>query len=248
MEHPGSVFDDVQYRPVTLTEYWRMESGTLSLVFSMLAQTLELFDLHDPSLKADVLKAYTYKFTTLFAAYSTVMAFPSASDNRIATHYGYYMSTDTVETTFGAASGAALMNGLRVDVDVKPILAPMWENRRKSVNKLSRLQVREFELAALAGILLWEHLDRMGLVTPVGEEIRSQTYADFHNEVLSKYGPIQGPVRIVKLLSFVEDVSETVASYRELELMGRIFLDAACPNAYVDPEKLVARTDSPRAT
>ncbi|KAH7700462.1 Protein NHR-12 a, partial [Aphelenchoides avenae] len=147
MENPDSVFAEAKYRPVTKAEYKRMETGTLSLVFSMLSDTLNHFDVQDQAQKVEVLKTFVPKYTTSFGSFLSVQVFPDPADNRIVTHYGGYISPETTRIFFEGYD--------RVEEKEK-ILGPVLATARKCISKMCRLQVREVEVAALVGIMLWE--------------------------------------------------------------------------------------------
>ncbi|KAH7684482.1 hypothetical protein AAVH_41010, partial [Aphelenchoides avenae] len=157
---------------------------------------------------ADVIRDYCLKFTGVYALLLCLETFPDPGDNRVVVHYGGYVSPETVNIFYDEASNLHLMSRRLVgQVDIESFIRPLIHARRKCIDRLCRLRIREIEMAALAGVLLWENLERMRLITPKGAQLRNQMYTAFHNDVVAYYGSANGVVRVVRILGLVEDLT-----------------------------------------
>ncbi|KAH7726641.1 hypothetical protein AAVH_05525 [Aphelenchoides avenae] len=92
-----------------------------------------------------------------------------------------------------------------------------------TAKKFRGLHIREVEVAALATALLWEEVAKQNLLDAEMSAMRDACYEEFHANVIKEYGPVEGGIRIVKLLCLSKDITILTSLYAELFLMSSIF-------------------------
>lgn len=144
--YPDNIFAAETHRLVKHSEHVKMERGCLSLMFSMVNDWFQPFDTLDHTLKVLVLRAFSTSFSLIDQAYKTMSAFPEMDDTRFVLHYGQYIDETKLEFFFQEHKDPNASAAV-----VKEII----QRCRALTNKMRKLQIREQEIAALTGLILW---------------------------------------------------------------------------------------------
>jgi hypothetical protein len=98
----------------------------------------------------------------------------------------------------------------------------MLKRSTQAVRKLSQIKMREVEIAALAGILLWNEgilfITKLTLLLYIlhlvsnmriegSEKIRSSIFAEIHNDIVANYGLSKAGIRFGSLLNIIHDIT-----------------------------------------
>lgn len=150
----------LQYRLVKHSEHVKMERGCLSLMFSMVGDWFQPFGILDHALKVPVLRAFYAPFSYLDKCFKTTRAFPEMDDTRIVLHYGQYIDINKLDFFFQEHKDpSATIKWVKFFLNLPDsILSTVKDILTRCVtltNKMKKLKIREYEVAALAGIILW---------------------------------------------------------------------------------------------
>jgi hypothetical protein len=211
--YPNNIFAAESYRMVTHSEYVKMERGCLSLMYSMVNDWFQPFSELDHELKVTALRSFSARFTHLDQCYRTVQTFPDTNDSRFVMHYGQYVDLKNMQYFFSEDKDPE--ESARHAVTV-------ISSFRQLVNKMQRLGVRDIEVAALAGIILWNEV-ALASSFDTTDKIRDRIYAELHNNMILTYGVAGTGSRLGSLLCLMHDLNILAKEISESVTIGKIF-------------------------
>jgi uncharacterized protein involved in propanediol utilization len=71
---------------------------------------------------------------------------------------------------------------------------------------MRKLQIRDSELAALAGIILWNEVATASNIDNT-DKIRNRIYSELHSNIIMNYGIMETGARMGTLLGLLHDLS-----------------------------------------
>ncbi|KAI1712558.1 zinc finger, c4 type (two domains) domain-containing protein [Ditylenchus destructor] len=200
VENPGIIFTEAVPKPITHLEYMKFENATLTLIHSFLVETKDLFGEFVLEEWAAFTRPIALKYSILHKAFITSQTSTPEGSMRIMTHYGYYMDKDSLKLFFGDSQF--------VDQRVKFI----------------HVQLREIEAAALCGIMLFEYMHHNGQLNDMALQKKEAFYAEIHANLIESYGLKAAGVRLISIMPFIMDTTETEVVFKELMMMSKIFI------------------------
>jgi len=210
--YPDNIFAAETYRLVRHSEYVRMERGCLSLMLSMLGDYFPPFSQLSAELKAAALRAFSARFTHLDQCFRTARVFTTEGDTRFALHYGQCFDVSRMEHFFAEdgdpESSARTAEGVMV-------------RARRVVAKMQKMGMRDMEVVAMAGIVLWNEVAQMNVQDT--EKIRDAIYAELHADILLNYGLAETGPRLGAVLAMIQDLNMIEREISESVIIGRIF-------------------------
>uniref|UniRef100_A0A915D2T3 NR LBD domain-containing protein n=1 Tax=Ditylenchus dipsaci TaxID=166011 RepID=A0A915D2T3_9BILA len=188
-----------------------MERGCLSLMYSMLNDWYQPFDslIHD--LKVATLREFSMRFTLLDQCYRTMQTF-KPEENRFVMHYGQYIDGDNMEYFFAENKDPEMLARMAIN-----IMVPC----RRATAKMRQMAIRDIEVAALAGIILWNEVGNLNVEDT--DKIRNQIYTEIHNNMILTYGVSGTGARLGSLLGLLHDVDVIQKEISESITIGKIF-------------------------
>ncbi|CAD5228658.1 unnamed protein product [Bursaphelenchus okinawaensis] len=216
--YPENIFSADKYRMVKHSEHLKMERGCLSLLFSMVNDWFQPFDTLSHEIKVVVLRQFSSSFSHLDQAYKTMQEYPQGDDTRWVLHYGQYCDITNFEHFFAEDKDPSI---------AAKMCRPIMIRCRHFVAKMKRLQVREVEIAALAGVLLW---NEVGLATSYegSEKIRDRIYSELHSNIIITYGVNETGARMGALLCLLNDVQVLHKQAAESSIISKMFNPHVC--------------------
>ncbi|KAI6190772.1 hypothetical protein M3Y97_00154900 [Aphelenchoides bicaudatus] len=211
--NPDNIFSAELYRLVRHSEHVKMERGCLSLMFSMVNDWFQPFNEIDHALKVLVLRAFSTSFSHLDQCYKTMLAFPTMNDSKFVLHYGQYIDNDKLEFFFQEHKDPNIAATVSKNVLTRC---------RTLTNKMRKLQVRECEIASLAGILLWNEVALASNLDNT-DKIRDRIYGELHSNIIMNYGIVETGARMGSLLCLLHDLSIIAKEINDSIFLGKIF-------------------------
>lgn len=80
------------------------------------------------------------------------------------------------------------------------------------VNKMRRLQIREVEIAALAGVILWNEVALTSNFAGA-DKLRDRIYSELHSNIILTYGVSETGARMGSLLCLLNDLNVSLLLY-----------------------------------
>ena len=159
-----------------------------------------------------LLQAYSVRFGLLSTVFCSYSKSPPLPEHVFQMHYGQYMDYTHLEAFF-------------VDMVMRgEMISPsIYSSLRKTRKMFTTLKVDECEIAALAGIMLWNEVSLLLLDWEPAEQARQQIFQELHGYLLTKYGVGRTGVRIGSLLCSLHDLGRAAGDIMEHQTMEKIF-------------------------
>uniref|UniRef100_A0AC34QZJ2 Uncharacterized protein n=1 Tax=Panagrolaimus sp. JU765 TaxID=591449 RepID=A0AC34QZJ2_9BILA len=220
--YPGKMFADDAKVPmdrVTQSEFQKMERGCISLIYSMLNDFFLPYKDLEKETRLLLLHAFELRFGLMQGIFLTTKFVPPVPDNLWVVQYGQVLDENNMETFFDLDGNPAATAKAMKSVC----------NRLRKVRKMfQRQNTDETEVAAMAGVILW---NEMNLLTPQWEpcsQIREQILGELHNYLISKNGLCGTGARIGSLMCAIHDLNTAAKEIREHQTMEKIFYSTTC--------------------
>lgn len=222
--------DNVKYKPIKKSEYNFMENRTLPLIQAVYAERFKELGLTDDKTKNDLVKPSAFlRIALLHQKFLTSQVFPTPEDQRLATHYGYYIDRDNLQDLWSELPNAAAC---------AEMTRPTTSKGRVYSAKFRKLRVSYVDAALLAIFILCNETENRDCMTPAMERIRDGILSEYHKYCVARHGTEAGPVRMARIIALLQDEATFHLNYVDLCSMARLFVD--------EPEhwpKLPAPTD-----
>uniref|UniRef100_A0A914CSA3 Nuclear receptor domain-containing protein n=1 Tax=Acrobeloides nanus TaxID=290746 RepID=A0A914CSA3_9BILA len=144
VEHPNKTLSNLEFEKDTKIEWNRVERYCVFVINSMLNESFEPYNLMQESQKRLIVKNVFTKITFLIKCYQTSIYYPDPEDNRVVTHYGYYLSHETNDYFF---SSEVVMKNIE---DFYRLHNQYLDSARALSMKLIKYGIRDIDIAALS--------------------------------------------------------------------------------------------------
>ncbi|KAI1700740.1 zinc finger, c4 type (two domains) domain-containing protein [Ditylenchus destructor] len=231
LDNPQTIFSELQYKPLKLDNWMRMEWGCVSFMHAMFTNYFDPFTLLPHAKRVEVLKHYWKYFQALYSAYLSVAAVPyfeqastagnmsqnDAKVNKFVIHYGYYGDMDTLRIFFPKEVGT--------DPDkVVSYFEPLMKPALTYGNQYYQLNITELELVAMIAILFWNTVDKFGLLNTEMRQKRETVFVELNSMLIRTLGGINGSIRLGQIVSFLQITMGRAVEMNELWRMVKILL------------------------
>ncbi|KAI6181830.1 Nuclear receptor domain-containing protein [Aphelenchoides besseyi] len=211
--YPNNVFSTESYRLVKRSEHIKMERGCLSLMYSMVNDWFQPFDTLAHDLKVHVLRAFSAIFSHLDQCFKTMQAFGEMNDSRFVLHYGQLIDSNKLEYFFQEDKDPSASANICKEINARCL---------HLTNKMRKLAVREIEVAAMAGIMLWNEV-AIACNYDNTDKIRDRIYSELHSNIIITYGVNETGARMGSLLCLLHDLNMIAKQISESVIIGKIF-------------------------
>jgi len=92
---------------------------------------------------------------------------------------------------------------------------------KRVVTKMRQMSIRDVEVAALAGVILWNEVGHLNVEDT--DKIRNQIYSEIHNNMILTYGVSGTGARLGSLLALLHDFNLVEKELSESVIIGKIF-------------------------
>ncbi|KAI6224162.1 Nhr-33 [Aphelenchoides besseyi] len=172
-----------------LIQTQKMERGCLEFINEMKENFFPPYN----TLTVDVKQQLLGSFEKLFRALdrnSKSCRFFADNKNFLYMHYGQYVDIADVFSFFNDVDSPESLTKLAV---------PICDASLRLRVKLEELKIRDCEVAALAGLLLWRRV--AGITSNQNSEvIRDRIVQELHDDLMETYGPKETPSRLTELI------------------------------------------------
>ncbi|KAF7635253.1 hypothetical protein Mgra_00005369 [Meloidogyne graminicola] len=209
--YPDSIFSEETYRMVKHSEYVKMERGCISLMYSMLTDCFPKFNSLSQELKVSALRIFSNRFTHLDQCFRSISVFPEKGNKRLVLHYGQYIDSNNMEYFFGDEQDPA-QTAKSCTKTIKRFM--------QTVDRMKEMDIRDVEVAALAGIIFWNELAYLDVND---DNIRESIYSGLHNNLILNYGIATTGIRLGLLLDLIHDFNLIEREIRESCIINKFF-------------------------
>uniref|UniRef100_A0A914R000 Nuclear receptor domain-containing protein n=1 Tax=Panagrolaimus davidi TaxID=227884 RepID=A0A914R000_9BILA len=97
------------------------------------------------------------------------------------------------------------------------------KNVKRTRKTFSTLKIDECEIAALAGIMLWNEAAQILPNWLPGEKAKEQIFQELHGYLINKYGNVNIGIRIGSLITTLHELSNAARAISEHRTMEKLF-------------------------
>jgi hypothetical protein len=159
-----------------------------------------------------IFQNYNVRFNLLNGAFASYQKGPALPDSVFQLHYGQYMDYNNMEIFF---TDMATRNQDATDI--------IHKNVKRTRKTFSTLKIDECEIAALAGIMLWNEAAQILPNWLPGEKAKEQIFQELHGYLINKYGNVNIGIRIGSLITTLHELSNAARAISEHRTMEKLF-------------------------
>ncbi|KAI6196062.1 hypothetical protein M3Y94_01064300 [Aphelenchoides besseyi] len=196
MLYPETPIDTNQLacRKITHSELIKFEKGCLPLVHSLLTKWCPIFRNLPVKIQATIFRSFHAIWSPLQKCFLTATWIPAAPIGGFVFHYGLYV--DVFDQFF---------NSDNFPQESRKYTEKMRFLGMMTAEKMRKLEIREIEFGALAGIILANEIDST-FKCAVMSIFRERIFQDLHANITSVYGEQEVGTRMAALICLIQDL------------------------------------------
>ncbi|KAI6192815.1 hypothetical protein M3Y99_01917400 [Aphelenchoides fujianensis] len=206
---------DGEYLQIGMKAYSVMENRTLRLACCAIAELLA--DCPDLNLqeRMAILKSSILEVSSCYKYALTARVFPALDNQHMALFPGCFCRLDGIH------------DFMREDYErTKHVMQPLWGVGRVGISRFRHLRPSFDESAVLFAVIVYENIERLGIMKQYAATQREQLYAELGTYLTYQYGTQATSVRLVRLLSLLCDVKCYTTAYEDTYSLLGLFLPA----------------------
>ncbi|KAI6184811.1 hypothetical protein M3Y97_00636200 [Aphelenchoides bicaudatus] len=209
------LYSESDVTQVRYSKYVQMRRACLSPIYVMINDFFRPFNELDSDLKKAILRPFADQFTILDQAYQTFKMFYATGNTHIFLHYGQFIDPNNLSHFFDETENP--------DTKTK-ILSTALNRLQTLVSKMETLNIRDKEVSALTGILLWNEVSvSISQQQQNVVEIQEQIYQELHCDLESAYGKDDAGQRMGTLMCMLQDVDACVKPLTDIFTLTKLF-------------------------
>uniref|UniRef100_A0A914E5E4 Nuclear receptor domain-containing protein n=1 Tax=Acrobeloides nanus TaxID=290746 RepID=A0A914E5E4_9BILA len=217
VEHPDKTLNNLEFEIDTKTEWNRIERYCIFVLNSVLNEYFEPYNLMQESQKRLIVKNVFTKIIFLIKCYQTSIYYPDPEDNRLVTHYGFYVSYETNDYFF------------RSEVTIKNVedfyrLHNQYLGEKRAIAmKINKYGIRDIDLAVLCYLIFSQECEKHSLCNSEIEIVKGFLFEEYHKNLINTYGFEKSGVKFANVLCLLNDITELQLLVYEFRMIGKVF-------------------------
>ncbi|KAI6236055.1 hypothetical protein M3Y95_00116800 [Aphelenchoides besseyi] len=205
--HQGHPIKDFESIPIDKCKQFELETASLQLGKEMVQKLVtNCFLTSEPEIALMI--------TIAHKAFLTSRVFPTPGDTRVAYFVGFHLDISHLET---------FLNNQTDYERIRKVAWPLISKRFEVAERCRLLRPDIVEWSAFIGILLFEELARITPDNSLINQKRETLYAEFFQYLSLSLEPSAVAVRIIKLLSFTNEIKDVMAKLKDMYDCLQIF-------------------------
>jgi hypothetical protein len=215
IENPHAIYEPNEFKQAEKTQYDRLETGTASLIMSMVNEFFPSFFKLNAEDRIKVFRPFAVRFSILYRVYISAVYFNRENDTRICTHYGYYNSVETLDLFFGETPNIA---------EVKALALPLFTRLNQIKRKAIRIGLREADVAAICGLIYFTEAGDTSGLDYDDQKHKNEIQTELFNNTITTYGFDRAGIQLAEVLSVINDINNLCVVSTESMIIGDLIL------------------------
>ncbi|KAI6175814.1 hypothetical protein M3Y97_00730400 [Aphelenchoides bicaudatus] len=204
---------DGDYVEINMQLYSNMENRTLRLACITIAELLnDCVDLNVHE-RAAILKSTILEVSSFYKYSLTARIYPEVNNQHMALYPGCFCLLDNIAAFMGS------------DYErTKHVMEPLWGVGRIGISRFRYLRPTFDESSVMLAIIVWENIERLGIMKEYAEQQRQKLYKEFGYYLSMIHGFGTATTRMIRLMTLLCDVKMYTTAYEDTYSLLGIFL------------------------
>uniref|UniRef100_A0AC34RG83 Nuclear receptor domain-containing protein n=1 Tax=Panagrolaimus sp. JU765 TaxID=591449 RepID=A0AC34RG83_9BILA len=226
------LMSEIEFRQVSSAQHNVMEQGNASLIANFLLECFPTFKDLPTDDKHKFFGPVAVRFNHIHRCLLTIRFLSDPSDIRVAIHYGFHSSVNTLESLYGedcdipeirsdpsdirvaihygfhsSVNTLESLYGEDCDIpEIRRLIGPVFRMMRHLASKLQNLELSEAEIGGIIALMFYSQMEKHGFLSTQAEDARNEIFAELHQESIKKRGFANGGIRFGIISAFTFDV------------------------------------------
>uniref|UniRef100_A0AC34RGT4 Nuclear receptor domain-containing protein n=1 Tax=Panagrolaimus sp. JU765 TaxID=591449 RepID=A0AC34RGT4_9BILA len=211
------LMSEIEFRQVSSAQHNVMEQGNASLIANFLLECFPTFKDLPTDDKHKFFGPVAVRFNHIHRCLLTIRFLSDPSDIRVAIHYGFHSSVNTLESLYGEDCDIP---------EIRRLIGPVFRMMRHLASKLQNLELSEAEIGGIIALMFYSQMEKHGFLSTQAEDARNEIFAELHQESIKKRGFANGGIRfgIISAFTFdvevLQDIWNSVRTLRRFVMKG----------------------------